>query len=669
MLDDIRENLHSADIEARVAAVHGIRKAGCAGGQAAYCVDLLIEALLDTSWRVRKSAQEILLARFAPEQYAASLIKLLYLEDNAGARNAAIETFLALNKKAVPWLVDAFDSGNADVRKFIIDVLGEFRDPRSLPVFLKALRDENENVKASAVEHLGRVGEPSVIDALVDILENEDLWMAFPAADALGRIGDARAVPALIKALSRKPLRGPALKALGAVGGPGAAGLIAPYLADQSRAVQQAALVSLYVLYKNGGPVEEIAAGLKNSLDGRAVPFLEEFIRGEDAGVKTAAIELSGVLKDPASLAGLLEAGSKEEFPGDAARAVVPIIKKEPLAIIQWFENEDYLVRRFAVNVAVSVPVPEYYGFFVKLLSDYDGHIRSLAARGLAGCGNPDGVGPVMKLFEDPYEDVQEEAVAALARMRDFLDEKKLHKGLESREMPVRRSTIMLIGKLKLHHFVQELGFALKDEMTLVRKAAVAALAETGTPECIKHLLTALSDEDPDIRASAALSLAQLGGPGTVERLCLLLEDQSDMVRAAAANALGILGSRAAAPYLIRLLSDKNGFVVAMAVKSLGMIGGDEAGKALAGMLSYADSEIRRTAIKALGDMGAAGTGAVRRLLEDFLKDPDWATRLAAVEAAASQQWARARLEAILDSEEDPVVLKAVRKALGLKDA
>ncbi|MDA8173353.1 MAG: HEAT repeat domain-containing protein [Nitrospiraceae bacterium] len=668
MLEDIRKNMESADIETRIAAVQGLRRADCEGRRLGDCVELLAQAMLDPSWRVRKSAQEILLARFAPEAYAPRLIKLLYLEDNAGARNAAIETLLALNKKAVPWLVEAFDSDNADVRKFVIDILGEFRDSRSLPVFLKALRDENENVKASAVEHLGRVGEPSVIDALIAILENEDLWMAYPAADALGRIGDARAVPALIKALGRKPLRGPALKALGSTGGTGAAGLIAPYLADQSKAVQQAALLALYRLYKKGGFEGEIATGIKNSLGGPAVSFLKEFVRGEDAEAKTAAISFLGLLKDPAAIQGLLEAGAREEFAESATQALILILEKEPLAIFPWFEHKDHLVRRGAVAVAARISNPAYYDYFLSLLSDEDGHIRSIAALGLSGCGKPEAVDHVMRLFEDPYEDVQEEAVAALARLRQFLDENRLRKGLESREMPVRKNMITLTGKLRLDHLVQDMGFALKDEMPPVRKAAVAALAETGTPQCIKYLISALSDEDPDIRASAALSLGPLGGPEAVDRLCMLLEDHVDMVRAAAANALGVLGDKSAAQCLVRLLPDKNGFVVAMAVKSLGMIGGDEARRAITRMLSYEDAEIRRAAIKALADMGAVG-GAFRDLLSGFLKDADWATRLSAVEAAAMDPEARAELEPMLDAEEDPVVLKAVRKALGLKDA
>ena len=174
----------------------------------------------DVSWRVRKTAVDILFQDYPVEEYIGGLIELLYIEDNAGARNSAIEALIRLGKRATVYLVEAFKTPNRDVRKFIIDVLGELMDNRSLGLMLEAIRDEDENVSATAVEHLGKVGEPSVVDALLEILDGGELWTAYPAADALGRIGDRKAVPHLLQALERKPLREPVLKALGLLADP-----------------------------------------------------------------------------------------------------------------------------------------------------------------------------------------------------------------------------------------------------------------------------------------------------------------------------------------------------------------------------------------------------------------------------------------------------------------
>src|SRR5512136_2874403 len=127
-------------------------------------IPLLLNAMEDVSWRVRKAASEILMDGYAPDYYIRGLIQLLYLDENAGARNSAIETLVRLGKKATPLLIGSFDTLNRDVRKFIIDVIGEIKDRKALPLLLRALKDEDDNVRASAVEHLGQMGDLSVVD-------------------------------------------------------------------------------------------------------------------------------------------------------------------------------------------------------------------------------------------------------------------------------------------------------------------------------------------------------------------------------------------------------------------------------------------------------------------------------------------------------------------------
>ena len=134
-------------------------------------------------------------------------------------------------------------------------------------------------------------------------------------------------------------------------------------------------------------------------------------------------------------------------------------------------------------------------------------------------------------------------------------------------------------------------------------------------------------------------------------------------MRGAVAKALGMLKDERAVKPLIKVLTDENGFVVATAVESLGNIGGDEARDALLRMLLSGDPEIRRTAIKAL-----ASFDDVDEVLLPFLKDDDWATRVAAVEVLGKKARGKIReeLERLLDSEEDPIVKRAVEESLGV---
>jgi HEAT repeat protein len=239
--------LKHTDVEVRREALESLR-----GKQGERPVRLLLFAMEDASWRVRNTAIEILLEEHPVEAYIHGLIDLLYREENAGARNSAIEALIRLNKKITLFLIDAFHTSNRDVRKFIIDVLGEFRDNRSLPLMLHALKDDDENVRVTAIEHLGKIGEATVVDALIKIVESDDVWTAYPATDALGRIGDAKAVSVLLRALDKKTLRVPAIKALSLIAEPATLANLIPLLQDSSKSVREEILHALVRFYHKG---------------------------------------------------------------------------------------------------------------------------------------------------------------------------------------------------------------------------------------------------------------------------------------------------------------------------------------------------------------------------------------------------------------------------------
>jgi HEAT repeat protein len=78
-------------------------------------------------------------------------------------------------------------------------------------------------------------------------------------------------------------------------------------------------------------------------------------------------------------------------------------------------------------------------------------------------------------------------------------------------------------------------------------------------------------------------------------------------------------------------------------------------------MLSHSDKEVVRTTIQALEKFDN-----IEETLLPFLSDDDWSTRLAAVEVLGGKltQHLRQELEKLVDTEEDPIVLKAVKERL-----
>ncbi len=646
------------NIEVRRLAVENMR-----GQREPQCVPLLLKAMTDLSWRVRKTAVDILLEEYSPDQYIHGLIELLYLEENAGARNSAIEALVKLGRKATAFLMDGFKTSNRDVRKFIIDVLGEQMDSRCLPLMLDALKDEDDNVRATAVERLGKAGEPSVVDALIGILDSGDLWTAYPAADALGRIGNRKAVPHLLDAMKRKPLREPVLKALGMLADPSTLESVIALLQDASKNIQERALMSLEKMYHHGVGAEAITGELRRLLGDKAVELLVAHAWSNKKEVRVSAILMLGLMKDEAAYGPLLDISHEEDYAEDVKGAFVFIGRERPESLLRLFDTGNPHQLRFMAEVAGEIVSPVFFDIFAVLLENEDGHVRSIAARSIAKLDMPAAVPMLIKRLADSYEDVQEAAVGALGMLQRYLDINEILVMLRSDSSVLRRNAACLLGNMKAERAVDDLGFALKDAQAPVRRAVVGALSRIGTEDAVRYLKYALTDEDPDIRISATLSLGAIGGRDILESLTILTVDPDNFVRVSAARALGMLRDKDSIMILLPLLHDESGFVITTAIEALQAVGGDEACRAITGMLASADDEVKRTAIVAL-----AGFSGTKELLVPFLREPDWATRIAAVKALGRQMQPeiRSELEILLDTEEDPTVVKAVEEILGV---
>ena len=655
-MQELIKQISDSNVETRRTAVETIR-----GKKDCVYIPVLLKAMEDVSWRVRKTAVDILFDEYEVEQYIDGLVQLLYIEDNAGARNSAIEALIKLGKKATTFLIEAFKTPNRDVRKFIIDVLGEHRDSRALPLMLEAIRDEDENVSATAVEHLGKVREVSVVDALIEILDSGDLWTAYPAADALGRIGDRKTVPHLVAALAKKPLREPILKALGRLAEPSTLEQIIPMLQDPSKNIQEQALKTIEKFYHNGVDAAFIASEMKRILGTAAVDLLIGYAWSAKREVRISAILLLGLMRDEAAYGPLLDISHEEEFAEDVKNALVYIGKHNPESLLKLFDTDNEHQLRFICEVTEKVVSPVYYDILYALLDNKDGHVRATAAISISNLLDQRATGKVRQLLVDPYDDVQEAAVGALANLKTAMTDDDLVKMLKDENQVLRMNTARLLGKLGTAGLVDELGFALKDSQARVRQAVVEALSLIGTDDAVRYLTYALTDEDPSIRISSALSLGEIGGKGVLDSLMILSADPDSAVRVAAAKALGALKDPDSVETLIDLLQDKSGFVVTSAIESLGAIGGSDARQAIIEMLSAPDDEVRRTAIAAL-----APFDHVEQFLLPFLQDGDWAARIAAVRILGTKpsEHVRKELEKLLDSEEDPTVIKTVEEML-----
>jgi HEAT repeat protein len=199
-------------------------------------------------------------------------------------RNAAMEIYVALHGRSLPFLTGLLEDGNEQVRTFGGVMLGTMKDSGAVPALIKALADPDMNVKHAAAEALGRIGDRRAVEPLICALST-DMWLQFPAAMALGEIGDPRAVAPLVTLLSMPGANVPAIQALGKLAHPEALVPLTAFLEDDEPALLEWALESVVETLTRNSP------SAVPPLSGKAKGHLIESLNPERPNVcKSAAI-------------------------------------------------------------------------------------------------------------------------------------------------------------------------------------------------------------------------------------------------------------------------------------------------------------------------------------------------------------------------------------------
>jgi HEAT repeat protein len=668
--EGLRERLGSADEEARHGAVLELRHAGTAG------LPLLALAVGDPSWRVRKAALDVLLAAPGPEVLGL-LIAGLRDEGNAGRRNSSMEALIRLGGSAVPALAPLLADPDPDLRKFVVDTLGNVEAPGVPDLLRSALGDQDENVAAAAAEFLGRRRVAAAVPQLLERLRGGGPWLVFGCLRALGEIGDPAAVPAVTRLLAAPGLRKAALEALGRIGGEESVPHLLDALFSRDRALRRAAAVAVRQVLARLGGASPDPGGLREAVRRRSDPdllaFLRELIAQPDPELRAAAATLLGLVPGAAAveiiLAALPDAAEREQ---EQLAGVLEGLPPEelPLLIPRLLDPAPPIRLRAAQVLGrrgcrAAVPA------LLTLLEDATGHVRGAAAAALGAIGDPVATAALTALLRDPFPDVREsamEAIVALGRRGEperTLVLALLEPHLAAAEEDIAAAVIRIAGRLRGGALAPRLAAALRDDRGEVRRAAAEALGAIGGPAAVEALRTALTDEDVAVRREAVVRLGVVRDAAAVPLLLPMLQDDDLWVRVRTVQALAAFEHPAARAALLEAARrDPPGPKRLAAVRALGL-GRVPGGLAVLTDLAGApDRETRMAAVEALGALG--DPGAVPVLLP-LLADGEWGLRVAAVKALgpfAAREEVRAALAGATASDADALVRSSAAGAL-----
>lgn len=331
---DITRRLHHPEEEIRRQAITELDRAPGDENLA-----LLSEALGDPSWRVRKTAADVIINY--PEQKAAisTLLNALYDSDNVGRRTSAIEALVRIGERAIDELILSFQTDDNDVRKFIIDILGEISSRKAIPFLLRAINDADENVRLASVEAIGKVGGQDAYDKLVELVsKSKDMALRFSALHILGRLGKPLPQELIDSLLQERMFRRAVFEVLGESPVPASVEPLIEGLLDTAKSARQTAIRALANVYEKdevGILRDKVSQGLKRVMDSQRLQSMAEFLSGNHYHTKRAVVKLLGLLESEEALQYLFRASLDDSVADELSKVLEKLSREKP----DWFKK------------------------------------------------------------------------------------------------------------------------------------------------------------------------------------------------------------------------------------------------------------------------------------------------------------------------------------------
>jgi len=476
---------------------------------------------------------------------------------------------------------------------------------------LRLLGDGEARVRRRAALALGRVGLRDAVEPLASVLAaDREPEVRQMAAFALGLIGDPSARTPLLAALADADVlvQGRAAEALGTLGARADATAVSEMVQRHVRAGALASIAPDDLTYPMDPPIEAARLGLF---------ALARF--GSYEALAAAALDPNG---QPVSAWWPVTYALQRLGDPRAVQALVPLLNT-PGRYTPAFAARGLGVMKAATAASALRQIVERRSAHPAVVIQ--------AIRAVAAIGDTAATPTLTRVVSDAGMDpvLRVEAMTALAAVAgpDSLD---LMLDLVSDRSPAVRGLAMRsLARIDPDGFLVTLSGLDSDRDWTVRTAQAAALGSLPSARGGPALMALLEDRDPRVIPAVLSALVASKAPGVEGILIERLKSDDFAVRAAAANGLAELKAQAAGPALV------------------------EAYRAAAGDSTYTARGAILTAVNQVDPQAAAP------LLQEALRDPDWAVRV----RAATLYRERGSVDGTVDAAIRPAPLRPLTEA------
>jgi HEAT repeat protein len=654
--------LSSPDEEERRSSMEELK-----GDLAETDLEWLVLPLSDDSWRVRKEAIEGLTRLIPTETLVAAMIPMMDPSRELTLRNSVVEALEGMGTNATPFLTLHLHVDQPDIRKFLVDILGNIADISTIPNLVELLGDAENNIRAAAAEALASIGDPSVAPSLMEAISDADEWVIFSILGALDKLRCPEALPIFFQYLHNQLLAKPSLSGIGSMGELTDGVKLMGMVPDLSRGAAKASFLAAGAIYRNhaaeGFPATaQLRKAVADSTEESMVDFLVGQLSVSDQLEKRQSLlAVLGMVGTQKALDAVLQFVDDDALERDVSLAILTTGTIHPPLIAAMLDHYDPLVRRNAVQTLEKLGDKSSLDSLFDRLDDESGHVRKDAAKAISRIGDSSSIPALLPLLEDEYSDVAQAAAQALVVLGQT-DPDELSAALEplqvSPDPSLRALLLRIMTEVQTPDWQETCLKAIHDEEAVVRAAAVSCLKRSKDPNAVRVVINTLTDERPEVRVQAAISLEDLKSAEALAPLKAALYDQDPWVRTAAISslsaqpgsvpedleellsgddlmmqtsvidALGLMavsGKKSAIGILERIFDSGTVEVKRSVCRILGKIDGEEARALIMKAVNDEDPGIRTFAAHALAESGGDSSAAV--LQEMAQSDPDKAVR------------------------------------------
>lgn len=540
----------------------------------------LFAAMDDESWQVRWVATDsVKIGKDNIDTLHLVMDALRTRHHDPGILNSIIKVLARSQINVVRPLVNLLrTSQDNDLRIYIALILGELRNPQSVPPLLELLSDPDQNVIYHAIESLGKLRSPDATIPLTRFLVAGDFFLGFAALEALGRIGDGRAVAAIATLLKDEMMGTAAIEALGLMGHPDAVLPLVEKLNEQPDWGEPivSALARIHAkavdLFGNGAVVRKLAQPLITPATQTAL-------------IRALPGATGDYLRNLVVVLGWLEGQGIEE-------ALVSLIQMPDLRL----EVVEALVRQGSHVTAM----------LTRIIETGNEESRKATVQALGRIGDRNAVAILVKhLGRD--DELTIVIAAALAQIGDTSAFEILLQHLRTPSRPVRQALIGAINSLGHPDMPHRIAEAIADPDAYLRESAVRIACYFAFPNCFPAVLACCTDEEDDVSEAALEGIVYFDDEPEqiLAALSAGFQRKSSKLRSAAARGLAYLPSRKAWPLLVAALDDSSLWVRYYTVRSLGQLRTPEAAEILIERLQTDEAPpVRIAMLDALGQIG-----------------------------------------------------------------